>query len=254
MRVRVRALGGQAMSRTWRRLVLCGSIACGALVPANLPAGIITWPWSPKPQARMSAHQAEREAYYASRACDPIGARQVYKKGKLWPPQPRPTGPANLPSHLYHAAHYWPHPYVAQDRDYVRTLSSAQTSNGWVTMTTLYEYHFDETHQLNAAGRLQVRWILENAPSKHRYLFVQAGLDQSTSELRMNNARSEAVSLVGEEQSPPVLVRVTSPLGRPAEEIDALRRKDRESILSPRITPPIGTNNFGGSAASSNGT
>jgi len=191
----------------------------------------------------------EREAYYAERAAEPIGARQVEKHGKLWPPYPRPTGPANLPSHLYHAAHYWPHPYTCQDRDYVRSISAAQTSNGWVTMTTLYDYHFDDSQKLNDSGRMQLRWILENAPTQHRYAFVQAGIDNATSQTRLEAVKSEATQLVGADQVPPVLVRVTSPLGRPAEEVDSIRRKERESILKPRITPPIGTNNIGTQAA-----
>jgi hypothetical protein len=242
------------MDGTWRRWSLCGAIVCGTMIPSAVPAGVIPWPWEVKYPPRMTQRRAEKDAYYAARAYDPIGARQIDKKGKLWPPYPRPTGPANLPSHLYHAEHYWPHPYVCQDRDFVRDLSAAQTSNGWVTMTTLYDYHFDETHQLNESGRMQLRWILENAPAKHRYAFVQAGIDNATSQARMSAVKIEATQLVGADQAPPVLIRMTSPLGRPAEEVDAIRRKERQSIVDPRITPPIGTNNLGASQASGQGT
>lgn len=239
------------MAGNWRRWSWCGAIACGTMFPAAAPAGIIPWPWNVKHPPKMTKQRAEREAYYAARAEEPIGARQVEKHGKLWPPFPRATGPANLPSHLYHAEHYWPHPYTCQDRDYVRSISAAQTSNGWVTMTTLYDYHFDEKHQLNESGRMQLRWILENAPAKHRYAFVQAGIDNATSQFRMAAVKNEATQLVGADQAPPVLIRVTSPLGRPAEEVDAIRRMERETMVSPRITPPIGTNNLGASEASS---
>ena len=241
--------------QAWRRWSLGGLLAMGTLVPAAGEAGIIPLPWERNASPRMTQRRSEHEAMYAERACDPIGARQVTKKGKQWPPYPRPTGPANLPSHLYHAAHYWPHPYNCQDREYVRSLSGAQTSNGWITMTTLYDYHFDpDTHQLNASGRMQVRWILENAPARHRYTFVQRGIDQAASEVRLAAVKNEAVLLVGEEQAPPVLLRITSPLGRPAEEVDALRRKERDTIVNPRITPPIGTNNIGASQASGGGS
>ena len=242
------------MEGSWRRWSLCGAIACGTLFPSAGCAGIIPWPWSEKHPPRMTQRRAEQDAYYAQRASDPIGARQVEKHGKLWPPFPRSTGPANLPSHLYHAEHYWPYPYACQDRDYVRAISSAQTSNGWVTMTTLYDYHFDESHKLNESGRMQLRWILENAPARHRYAFVQAGIDNATSQSRLASVKNEATQLVGADQIPPVLIRVTSPLGRPAEEVDAIRRKERETIVNPRITPPIGTNNLGASQASGSGT
>lgn len=241
------------MEGAWRQWSLCGAIVCGTLVPSAVSAGVFPWPWNVTHPPKMTPHRAEREAYYAQRACDPIGARQVYKHGKLWPPFPRPTGPANLPSHLYHAEHYWPYPYNCQDREYVRAISASQISNGWVTMTTLYDYHFDDTQQLNESGRLQLRWILENAPTRHRHAFVQAGVNQATSDARVAAVKQEAVQLVGADQVPPVLVRVTSPLGRPAEEVDAMRRKERETIEKPRITPPIGTNALGVSQASSNG-
>ena len=242
------------MEGSWRRWSLCGAIACGTLFPSAGCAGIIPWPWSEKHPPKMTQRRAEREAYYAQRAYDPIGARQVEKHGKLWPPVPRPTGPANLPSHLYHAGHYWPHPYACQDQDYVRAISSAQTSNGWVMMTTLYDYHFDDSHLLNESGRMQLRWILENAPARHRYAFVQAGIDNATSQFRLAAVKNEATQLVGADQVPPVLIRVTSPLGRPANEVDAIRRRELETIVIPRITPPIGTNNLGASQASGSGT
>lgn len=194
-----------------------------------------------------------RDVYYAARACEPIESRQVYKHGKLWPPTPRPTGPANLPSHIYHAEHYWPHPYNCQDQDDVRSLSATQVSNGWVTMTTLYDNHFVETQQLNESGWMQLRWILENAPTRHRYAFVQAGNDSASSEIRLAAVKANASQLVGPDQVPPVLVRVTSLLGRPAEEIDDIRRMERKSILKPQITPPIGTNTIGTSDTSGSG-
>lgn len=242
------------MEGAWRRWSLCGAFVCGSLVPSAVPAGIIPWPWDVKHPPKMTQRRAERDAYYAARAADPIGARQYEKHGKQWPPYPRATGPANLPSHLYHAEHYWPHPYNCQDRDYIRAFSAAQVSNGWVTMTTLYDYHFDEAHQLNESGRMQLRWILENAPTQHRYAFVQAGIDNATSQSRLAAVKNEATQLVGADQAPPVLIRVTSPLGRPAEEVDAIRREERKTILPPRITPPIGTNNLGASEASSSGS
>ncbi len=235
-----------------RRWSLLGLMVLGTLIPSVSEAGLFPFPWHRNAPPRMTQRRAEQESEYADRACDPIGARQVTKHGKQWPPYPRPTGPANLPSHLYHAAHYWPYPYTCEDREFVRALSGAQVSNGWITMTTLYDYHFEpDTHQLNPSGRMQVRWILENAPARHRYIFVQAAVDQSASETRVAMAKNEAVALIGDEQVPPVLIRVASPVGRPAEEIDVIRRLERESTLKPRITPPVGTATSGSAAASS---
>lgn len=241
------------MEGNWRGWSLRGAIVCATLVPSAVSAGMIPWPWNEQPPLKMTEHRAEREAYDAAWACDPIGSRQVYKHGTLWPPTPRPTGPANLPSHIYRAEQFWPHPYNCQDQESVGGRSAAQASNGWVTMTTLYEYHFDETQQLNESGRIQLRWILENAPVGCRYAFVQAGNDSISSELRLAAVKANASQLVGPDQVPPVLVRVISPLDRPTEEVDDIRRFERKSIFKPIITPPILTNAIGTSAASGSG-
>jgi len=142
---------------------------------------------------------------------------------------------------------------VQRLQEYVGGRSAAQANNGWVTMTTLYEYHFDETQQLNESGRMQLRWILENAPVGYRYAFVQAGNDSISSELRLAAVKANASQLVGPDQVPPVLVRVISPLDRPTEEVDDIRRFERKSIFKPIITPPILTNAIGTSAASGSG-
>jgi hypothetical protein len=185
-------------------------------------------------------NDCEREQWYAARANDPVGARQKYYKGKYWPPVPRPTGPAQLPTHQYHAAHYWPHPYQCQDRAYVRETSKRQTNNGWMAATTLYDYHFDaETHELNRAGEIRLRWVFENAPTDQRIAFVQNGRTTTISQSRMQSTREKASEMVGEANVPPIVLRVCSPLGRPAGEIEQIRNAEMESLPRPRISDPI---------------
>jgi hypothetical protein len=179
-------------------------------------------------------------AWWQMRAQDPEGARQVEIAGKYWPPQPRPVGPPQLPVHQYYAAHYWPYPWVCEDRHYVRSLSQLQTNNGWVTMTTLYDYHFDpDTETLNKAGRLQLRWILENAPTSHRFCFVQATTNNERSQLRLASVQHESSTMVGADNMPPILLRLASPLSRPALEVDMIRRRELETMFKPRISDPI---------------
>ncbi len=190
------------------------------------------------------------EEWYAIEADSPVGARQKYKKGKLWPPFPRPQGKEQQLSHRFHAAHYWPFPYRCKDRDYIRDLSQMQTAQGWLNETTLYDFHFDpESQELNHAGRLQLRWIMETAPVQYRQVSVQSGSSIEQSQIRVQSTTAEAIQMAGADGIPPIGLRITSATGRPAVEINQIRRLEFGSMPNPRIQYTTG----GGSAGSGGG-
>ncbi|MEX0702934.1 MAG: hypothetical protein WD069_12640 [Planctomycetales bacterium] len=176
------------------------------------------------------------DEWYALRACDPVSARQVEHCGKQWPPYPRPCGEKPEFSHIYHAAHYWPYPYVCDDRAYVRSVLALQEQNGWTEATTLYEYHFDaDTQQVNQPGRLHLRWILQNPRPEYRLIYVQTADTPDVTQARLDSARAAAIELAGEANLPPIMPRVTDPLGRPAREIDLIQRAIFDTVPQPRI-------------------
>ena len=166
----------------------------------------------------------------------PVGARQKCRHGKLWPPYPRPTGDEMDCSHIYHAAHYWPWPYNCFDRASVREFSELQVANGWIAEATLYDYHFEPgTQTLNQAGQMHLQWILTSVPPDRRAAWVQATVDSAISQQRIQNVRNQAVVMVGEENVPPIMVRVDMVQGRPAAEIDRIRRTFVDGMPAPRI-------------------
>lgn len=238
-------LGGPAM--------LCSAVfGLALLATAELQAQETVPPGAPGYCPPNDRPRRWSEEWYAREAQTPVGQRQVYKKGKLWPPFPRPTGKEQQFSHKYHAAHYWPYPYSLDDRAYVRNVSAMQTDNGWITATTLYDYHFeDDTQELNHAGRMQLRWILESAPIPRRTIHVQYGTTPEITERRLMAARQDAALIVGPEAVPPILVRITSPYGRPASEIVAIRRAELDSLPAPRIA--YGTGSGSGSSGGGGG-
>lgn len=244
-----------SVSPLLRTLALLSLIA----IPSSASAEpLIPWPWLES--SRYSAWNQNRDQvradWYARRALDPVGSRQKYYKGKMWPPFPRPQGVSQLPTHAYHAAHYWPHPYLCYDRQSVRDFVTAQEEAGWTQATTLYDYHFDPDSQtLNRAGRIHVNWIIRTVPPSRRLLFVQAGSSTTASQYRMASAQNEAQEILGE-MAPPVILRVTTPLGRPALEVDRIQRGDRDSQPVPRISPPFnggGLSGGGGGAGGASG-
>jgi hypothetical protein len=140
-----------------------------------------------------------------------------------------------------------PHPYVCADRASVREFVAAQEDAGWVNQTTFYGYHFDrDTQLLTRSGVLHLKWILRSAPAHRRILYVQTADTAKASEVRMTSVRGITEEMVGLENLPPVIPRVTSPIGRSALEVDGIQRGDMGSQPVPRISPAF---SGGGAAA-----
>lgn len=237
--------GGSFMCLDRRHSAILTALLITVLVPQFANAGI-RWPWGKRPKG------ISKQQYYSNRSGDPVGARQRLFHGKYWPPYPRPTGPPQLPGHKYHAAHYWPYPYQCQDRHIVREISKRQINNGWVVATTLYDYHFDaDSHELNRAGVMRLRWILKHAPESRRFAFVQAATSNDASQSRLTYVQNEATAMVGDGNIPPIMLRVTTPLGRPALEVDRIRRAEIDTQPSPRISNPLGAPAGGGGSGDS---
>ena len=137
----------------------------------------------------------------------------------------------------YHATTYWPWPYVCWDRQSVLEHSAVQVANGWITEATLYDYHFDPHNPfaLNQAGRLHLQWILQNVPPDRRCAWVQAATDSGLSQQRLAAVRNEAMARVGAENVPAVMLRVDTPYGRPATEIQNVQKSYLGSMPQPRI-------------------
>ena len=225
--------------RSWKTLAIVG-----ILIPVTgaFAEPLIPWPWLES--SRYSAWKQERDDaksdWYARRALDPVGSRRRYYKGKNWPPFPRPEGISMLPGHKYHASHYWPYPYSCYDRESVREHVTAGEDAGWMSMTTLYDYHFDSDNQsMNRAGLIQMNWILRNSPEHRKVVYVQTAGNQGATQIRLVNVQNELIEILGDGNIPPIVPRVTSPLGRPALEVDAIQRGDRDSQPVPRISPAM---------------
>jgi hypothetical protein len=186
--------------------------------------------------------------WYDAEAKRPDGARQIHSHGHDWPPYPRPCGEGQQWSARFHAAHYWPHPYNCQDLAYLRAVSATQVANGWQKETTLYAFHFDERdNTLNHSGKLRLKWVLQTVPEERRAVFVQASDDKSISDARLANVRAAATELVGD-ALPPIMLRVDEPDGRPTDEVNEIRKREKAAMRPPQISynPAAVSNGAGG--------
>lgn len=175
-------------------------------------------------------HSARADGIFFNRGKDkvvtntPVGTRQRIRHGKVWPPRPRPTGPHQPYWHKYHAATYWPWPYVCQDRAIVEATAFTQVENGWYAATTLYDYHFDnETGELNSSGVQHLRWILTHVPEEYQQVFVASSFDPKTTEARTMSVQSELESM-SVQRHVPISLRTADPLTRDAEVVEEINR------------------------------
>lgn len=144
--------------------------------------------------------------------------------------------------HKYYYAHFWPYPYYCADRTAVAAAFAQQASNGWAEMLTLYDYHFDrETPTLNRAGREHVRWILLNAPAGCDTAFVAIGRTHEESDARLASVQVAAAELVAGGPIPAFVLKYADTHGRPAVEIDLLRRAELRTQPVPRLNTNAAT-------------
>lgn len=177
---------------------------------------------------------------YEMRANAPIGSRQKTWKGKVWPVRPRPTGVKPHLVHRFHAAHYWPTPFMEQDRETMQKMMEMHISNGWREATTFYAHHFDPvTNELNHSGEEQVRWILQSAPAQRKQFFVQTSATAGVNELRVTQLQQVAIRLSGNTDIPAISLRNASPPGRKASEIDTIL-KSIPTYMPPATIPYSG--------------
>lgn len=230
------------MRRSCMTIILFAFFSGIVTVPETAQAG---WPWQKQTVNGMKKYSPEWWAYTGSL---PVGTRQVHRYGKLWPPRPRPTDPQQTFMQQFHAAHYWPTPYVQHDRDIVKVFEAAQINQGWKNATTLYDYHFDKvTHNLTKSGREHVLWVMQNPARCESVLHIQASTEKSINTMRLasvSNYLAEISSLTGRTMN--VLLDVTTPITRPAVEVQMYQKAWLDGMIAPHISTSDSGSDSGG--------
>jgi len=193
-----------------------------------------------------SVHEPGSDAWWAEKAALPPGVRQKCWKGKNWPTRPRSTQERQQFSHTFHSEHYWPLPYVCQDRQYMKNVLEAHTIAGWTEQTTLYNRYFDpQTQELTRAGQLHLDWILHVAPAQRRTVYVQSTYDTAMDEVRVASVNTY-MATNGGGSSAPVVVRDAQSVSRSAREVGIISDMYNTSIPSPRLGSGGGAGGGGG--------
>ncbi len=145
----------------------------------------------------------------------------------------------------------WPEPYLSADREAAQAPFCAMIAKGWERQNMLVDQHFEEGNtRLNEAGRLKVRWILFQAPTPHRAIYVHQTIDNQTTALRVDAVQQLVVQAGVDPSSVPILVTTLDPADNPADRIDIVTRKFRD-MAPPPLLPKGGGSDSGSSGSSS---
>ncbi|MBL8815950.1 MAG: hypothetical protein JNL58_07950 [Planctomyces sp.] len=196
-----------------------------------------------------SHHEPGSDAWWAEKAALPPGVRQTTYKGKQWPARPRSNMEKQQFSHTYYSEHYWPLPYVCQDRAYVHAAMEQQTALGWQEDTTLFNRHFEpETQQLTRAGQRHLDYILHVVPPERRAVYIQSTYDPAVDSMRTEAVNAAMAEYNASGNPVDVAVRDCQELSRPAKEISRINQLYYSSIPAPRLKGSGGGSSTGAAA------
>lgn len=171
----------------------------------------------------------------------------------------RPAGAWNQFWHRckldFHRNNSWPEPFLSADRQAARTPFGLMTDNGWKMHNTIGSFLFDpQTQRVNQAGELLVKWIVTQAPTPRRAVFVLQGDTPEATAARVESVQAAVARYSGGTPCP-VLLTNTEPAGWSAAYIDTIAQQYHATIQPPRLPPPQGGGqNPGGAGGGSTGS
>ena len=130
----------------------------------------------------------------------------------------------------------WPQQFVDADRETVRTPFVVMADNGWKKQNTMGGHYFkDDTHELTESGKLKVQYILNVAPVSRRTIWVLHEPTPGVTESRVQAVHTWAAQVLPPGESALVMTTVVPDFGAPAEYIDMIGRKYRDTTPDPRL-------------------
>lgn len=153
----------------------------------------------------------------------------------------------------WHRNNMWPQPFIQSDRVSVCEPFAIQTNNGWRLQNTIGDAYFDpNTSELTVAGQSKVKWIVQQAPTSRRTVFVLMSEDREVTNARVRSVQqaTERYTIKG----PPAEVLLTDRdvIGGSGEYYDSVDRALKGSVPVPRL--PSSSGNGGGGGGNGGGS
>lgn len=109
----------------------------------------------------------------------------------------------------------WPEPFVIPDREAVRDPFKVMADNGWKQQNTLNDEWFNkEDNELNHAGKIKLRQMLNEFPPHRRQVFVLEGQTQDVTSMRVASVYKNLAEIAPDQAPCSVLTtRIPGPVG-----------------------------------------
>lgn len=130
----------------------------------------------------------------------------------------------------------WPEPFTCPDRQAVREPMAIMVARGWERQNMLHDQYFEDGRSvLTDAARRKIRWILTEAPSQHRVIYVRVADTPQETGARIEAVRGYVAQLMPGQPQPPILETMLTAPGWPAERVNVVSRKFIESMPDPKM-------------------
>ncbi len=153
----------------------------------------------------------------------------------------------------------WPQPFRSMDAVSVNAPFEVMKNNGWRMFNTLGTPVFTEEQALTEAGRLQLQWIVTQAPVNRRAVFVLRGSNADDTAARIEAVQVAISDLVPTGPLPQIWVTDVEPTPSSGQYQTAISRALMNSTPKPRlpqfkgINAPSSIATSGGGGGSSGG-
>jgi hypothetical protein len=149
----------------------------------------------------------------------------------------------------------WYDNFVPDDRAAQRAPFAMMVSNGWRLQNTLDDYYFlQDTAVLTEAGQIKVQQIVLYTSPGYRAIFVHRTTDPQMTAERIQNVQQAAAKFAPEGEIPVVVETYFRPRGMPAEYINDIYSRYRNTTPNPRYQSASGSSGGSSGGSSSGGS
>ncbi len=130
----------------------------------------------------------------------------------------------------------WPGQFICPDRIHAAAPFDIMVQNGWRKQNLLGAHHFSEDcTKLTQAGEIRVRWIMTQAPTSYRQIFIERSLDTELTKARIATTQEFASKVSLDGGVPTVTESHLVSDGRPAATVDYVNTQFKENMPVPAL-------------------
>ena len=136
----------------------------------------------------------------------------------------------------------WPQPFRAADAASVVAPFEIMKNNGWREHNTLGSVVFNEENDLTEAGAIKVDWIITQAPTNQRVIYVKSGRTPEQTAVRLESVQLTVSQMVPTGPLPQIIITDIEPPTSSGAYQTLIHRALIRTTPSPRLAPYTGLN------------